>query len=66
MGILSVRPAALLVLLARTAGAGIVATDFGGATHDLLNRRTISGASHPGLFEFAAFASLEGLFNIVD
>ena len=62
---LGVRTAALLIFLARSARAGIVAADFGGASDDLLHGLTIAGTGHACLFEFAALAALERFFEIV-
>src|SRR5271167_3873064 len=58
------RPAALLVLLAAAAGAGIVASNFL-ATNDLLHRPLVTAACHARLLQFAALAALEGFFHIV-
>src|SRR6267154_4998140 len=43
----------------------MVAANFRTATHDLLNRLPIAGTCHARLFEFAAFAALEGFFEII-
>src|SRR5438445_892516 len=62
---LGVSPAAFLILLPRTARAGIVAPDLRAAAHDLLYGLSVSGAGHAGLFQLAALAALEGFFEIV-
>jgi len=56
---------ALLVFFAGTAGARIVAADFGGAADDLLYRLVVAGSSHAGLFQLATFLALEGFFNFI-
>ncbi len=56
---------ALLVLLARSAGARIVASHFFLAAHDLLNLLRFAAAGHTSLFQFASFAAHEGLFQFV-
>jgi hypothetical protein len=62
---LSVRAAALLVFFAGTTGTRIVASDFRAAANHLLDL-LIAGTGHTGLFQFAAFAALEGFFEIIN
>src|ERR1051326_1053091 len=58
-------PAALLVLLARSAGAGIVASDL--VTGDApLDGREIAGAGHARLVQFPFLLARELGFDLVD
>src|SRR5215469_735819 len=57
--------AALLVLLAGAAGAGIVAADLGPAANHLLDGLAVSRPGHAGLLEFAALLALEGFLEDV-
>ncbi len=62
---LRVRSAALFVFLAGTAGAGIIASDLGPAAHNLLHL-LVAGTGHAGLLQFAAFAALKRLFEVIN
>src|ERR1700683_1285380 len=64
-GLPASRSATLLILLPRSTRARIIAADFGGATHHLLNRLAVSGSRHAGLFQLAALAALEGFFQLI-
>ena len=57
--------AALLVFLARTAWARIVAADFRATANHLLDL-LIPSSGHAGLLQFAALAALERLFEIIN
>src|SRR5438309_5946518 len=62
----TLRSVALLVFLARAAGAGIVASDFLGSAHHLLHGFLLAASGHARLLEFATLPSLEGFFELVD
>ena len=61
---LGVRAVALLVFLAGSAMAGIVAADLFSAD-DLLHRLGFTRTGHARLFEFALLAALKGFFNVI-
>src|ERR1700730_6379354 len=58
--------AALLVFLARTARAGVVAANLGAAAHYLLHSLRFSGSSHPSLLQLAPLLALERHFEFVN
>jgi len=59
------RPVALFVFLAGSAGAGIVAAYLLLRAHNLLNLLRLTGSGHARLFQFAALAAHEGFFELV-
>ena len=56
---------ALLILLAGTARAGIIAPHFFLGAHNLLHGLRVSGASHARLFKLAAFAAHKRFLQFV-
>src|SRR5437763_14666227 len=59
------RSVALLVFLARSARARIVAPHLVSAPHDLLHSLGLATARHARLFQFAPFFALEGFFQVI-
>ena len=62
---LGVGAAALLIFLAGTAGARVVAANLSSAANDLLDL-TVTGTCHACLLQFATLATLEGFLESVD
>src|SRR5207302_11509816 len=59
------RAAALFVFLARSAGAGVIAADFGSAADHLLNGLILARSGHAGFLKFATLAALERFLQFV-
>jgi hypothetical protein len=57
--------ATLLIFLAASAGAGIVASNFFSRAHDLLDLH-VASPGHARLFQLFLFLALEGFLDFVD